>query len=136
MKNSIAVRNAELDAYEATVGASPLIKFFFEAEPANCGAADAGSARAAGTLPADWMGAAAAGVKSKAGAWTLTGQVAAGTGTDVTHYRIYDAAGTTCHEQGSVTVTGGGGNIEVDNVNIANNQVVTITGWTRTAGNA
>lgn len=136
MQNSVAVRNAELDAYETAVGVSPLLKLFSQALPANCAAADAGSPMASGALPSDWLANASGGAKSKSGTWTIAGLAAAGTGTNAVHYRIYDSTGTTCHEQGSVTATGGGGNITVDNVNIANNQVVTITGFTRTAGNA
>jgi len=38
--------------------------------------------------------------------------------------------------QGSVTVTGGGGDLTLDNVSIAAAQAVTITGFTLTDGNA
>lgn len=136
VQNSIAVRNARLDAEETTIGASPVVKFFAGAQPANCAAADSGSAIATGALPADWMAAAAGGAKAKSGTWTLAGTVAAGTGTNAGHYRLYASDGATCHEQGSVTVTGGGGDMTVDNVNIANNQVVTVATYEKTAANA
>ena len=66
------------------------------------------------------------------GTWTVAA-VAAGT---AAHYRIVDNAGTTCHEQGSVTLTGGGGDMTLDNTSIAAAQVVTITAKTLTAGGA
>ena len=136
VQNSTAVRNARLDAEETAIGTAPVIKFFEGAQPANCAAADAGSAVATGTLPSDWMAAASGGSKAKAGTWQLAGAAYASTGKNVGHYRIYASDGTTCHEQGSVTVTGGGGDMTVDNVSVAHNQVVTVSGYTKTAANA
>lgn len=136
IQQSAAVRNAKNDSLETAVGAGPLLKLFAGAQPANCAAADAGSALASGALPADWMEPSAAGVKTLKGTWTLTGQAAAGTGTNVGHYRLYDSTGTTCHEQGTVTVTAGGGDMTVDNINVANTQVVTVATYTKTADHA
>jgi hypothetical protein len=84
------------------------------------------------TLPSDWMAAASAGAKAKSGTWTGTG-AAAGT---AAHFRIVDNAGTTCHMQGTVTATGGGGDVTLDNAVIAVSQVVTANSFTITAGNA
>jgi hypothetical protein len=61
---------------------------------------------------------------------------AAGVGTNIGYYRIYNNAGSTCHEQGTVTVTGGGGDMTVNNVNIANGQAISITSKTLNGGNA
>lgn len=133
VQQSIAVANAKLDAIETTIGTSAVLKLFAGAQPANCAAANSGSPLASGTLPSDWMNAASAGVKTKLGTWTITGLPAAGTGTNVGHYRLFASDGTTCHEQGSVTVTGGGGDMTVDNVNVANNQVITVSTFTKTA---
>jgi hypothetical protein len=44
--------------------------------------------------------------------------------------------GTTCVAQGSVTATGGGGDLTVDNVVFAAAQAFTITAFTLNAGNA
>jgi len=60
----------------------------------------------------------------------------AGAGTDIGYYRIYNNAGSTCHEQGTVTATGGGGDITVNNVNIADGQAISITSKTLNGGNA
>ena len=43
--------------------------------------------------------------------------------------------GTTCHIQGTVTLTGGGGDMTVDNTNFAAGQVFTVSNFTITAGN-
>lgn len=130
---SVAVRNALLDAMETAVGASPVLKIRTGALPANCAAADAGSVLATLALPADWMAAAAAGSKAKSGTWEDTSADAAGT---ATHFRIYANDGTTCHKQGTVSITGGGGDMIVDNVSFAAGQAFSITGFTLTAPGA
>lgn len=122
---SVAVRNARLDAIEVTIGASAVVKIRTGAQPANCAAADTGTVLASLTLPADWMSAAAAGVKGRLGTWQDPTADNAGT---AAHFRLYASDGVTCGMQGSVTATGGGGDMTVDNVVIAAGQVVTITG--------
>lgn len=129
---SVAVRNAMLDSQETTIGASPKLQIRTGAQPANCAAASTGTLLAEITCPADFMNNAGSGQKTLLGTWQTTG-VAAGT---AAHYRILDNAGTTCHEQGSVTATGGGGDMTLDNTSIAVDQTVTITAKTVTAGNA
>lgn len=129
---SVAVRNAMLDAIESTTGASAKLEIRTGAQPATCATAASGSVLATLALPSDWMAAASSGTKALAGSWTAS---ASGTGT-AAHYRITDNAGTTCHEQGSITATGGGGDITLDNTSIASGQTVTITAKTITAGNA
>jgi hypothetical protein len=125
------VRNARLNAIETTIGTTPVLKIRTGAQPANCAAADSGTVLAAVNLPSDWMGNAASGVKSLAGTWADVGAAAG----SAAHYRIYDSGGTTCDMQGSVTATGGGGDMEVDNVVFAVSQVFTVTSFTLTDGN-
>jgi len=137
LQNSVAVRNALLDSWETTIGTSPVINFYAETQTANCAAAAPATLIATGTLPADWSSAAAGGQKTILnGPFTVTGVAAAGAGTPAVSYRIYDSTGTTCHEQGSITTTGGGGEIELNNTSIANGQTVSLTSQTRVAGNA
>jgi hypothetical protein len=135
IQQSTALRNAKNDFIETTIGPSPVLKLFAGSAPANTAAADSGSALATGILPADWAAASSGGVAAKSGTWTLTGAAAAGTGTNVGHFRLYSSGGT-CHEQGSVTATGGGGDMTMDNINVANGQTVTVSAYDRTAGNA
>jgi hypothetical protein len=132
VQNSVAVRNARLDSDEATIGTSPILRIRTGAQPATCATADSGTVLVTMTLPSDWMAAASGGTKALSGTWQDTSADAAGT---AAHYRIYDSGGSTCHEQGSVTATGGGGDMTLDNVVIAATQVVTITSYTKTAGN-
>lgn len=130
---STTVRNAELDAIETAIGASAVLKIRTGAAPANCAAADAGTVLATLSLPSDWMAAASSGSKALAGTWQDASADAAGT---AAHFRLYATDGTTCHGQGTVTATGGGGDMTVDNVVFAAGQSFTITSFTLTAGNA
>lgn len=125
-------RNAAADQFETSVGTAPKLQIRTGAQPANCAAADSGTLLAELTLPSDWLAAASGGAKVLAGSWTGTG-AAAGT---AAHFRVKDSAGTTCHMQGSVTATGGGGDMTLDNVSIASAQTVTITSFTLTVGGA
>ena len=129
---SVAVRNAMLDAIESTTGASAVLRIYTGTAPANCAASATGTLLVDMSLPSDWMNNASGGTKTLNGTWTAA---ATGTGT-AGYYRIWDSTATTCHEQGSVTMTAGGGDITLDNTNIATTQVVTITSKTITAGNA
>jgi len=133
LQYSVAVRNAKLDAVETAIGASAVLKLRTGAQPADCAAADSGTVVATLTLPSDWMAAASSGSKAKAGTWEDTSADNAGT---VAHFRLYASDGTTCHAQGTVTNTGGGGDMTLDNVAVNAGQTITITGFTLTAGNA
>jgi hypothetical protein len=82
-------------------------------------------------LPADWMAAAAAGAKAKSGTWQDLLADAAGT---AAHFRVYKTDGTTCVIQGTCGI--GSGDLQLDNTSIAVNQVVTVTAFTLTDGNA
>lgn len=129
---SVAVRNARLDAIETTISTSPKLRILTGTQPASCATAESGSLLCEIDLPSDWAAAASSGSKAKSGTWSAT---ASGTGT-AGYYRIVDTAGTTCHEQGSITGTGGGGDLELDNTSIASGQTVTVNTWTKTDGNA
>ncbi len=130
---STDIRNAMLDAAESTVGVSAIMKIRSGAPPANCGTADSGTVLATLNLPSDWMAAASAGAKAKSGTWQDTSADAAGT---AGHFRIYDSGGATCKHQGTVTATGGGGDMTIDNTSIAAGQSVTVNSYTLAAGNA
>lgn len=129
VQRSTAVRNARLDAIETTIGTSAKVQIRTGAQPANCAAAASGTLLVEFALGSDWAAAASGG--SKAFNSTPVIGTASGTGT-AGHYRIVDSAGTTCHEQGSVTSTGGGGDVIIDNTSITSGQTVNITGWTVT----
>lgn len=133
IQHSVAVRNARLDAIETIVGTSPILRMRSGAPPANCAASDTGTVAATLNLPSDWLANANAGAKAKAGTWE---DLSADATAVVGHFRIYDSTGTTCHQQGTVTATGGGGDMTVDNTSFAAGQAFAITGYTLTDGNA
>lgn len=130
---STAARNALLDAIETAAGASAILKIRTGSAPANCAAADSGTVLATVALPSDWMANASGGTKALSGTWQDASADAAGT---AAHFRIYDNAGTTCHMQGTVTASGGGGDMTVDNTVFAAGQVFNVTSFTLTAPNA
>jgi hypothetical protein len=130
---STTARNAALDAIETAIGTSAVLKIRSGSVPADCGTADAGTVLATLTLPSDWLAAASGGSKSKSGTWEDTSADATGT---AGHFRVYASDGTTVHMQGTITATGGGGDMTLDNTSIASGQQVTITSFTLSAGGA
>jgi len=130
---SVAVRNASLDAFETATGASAVLRVRTGGVPASCAAARTGTVLATANLPADWMAAASGGSKALSGTWQDASADAAGT---AGHFEIMDSTLTTCHMQGTVTATGGGGDMTVNNTSFALGQTFTVTGFTLTAGNA
>lgn len=129
---SVAVRNARLDAVETAIGTAPRLKIRTGAQPANCAAADSGTVLADVTCPSDWAANASAGSKAFAGTWQDASADNAGT---AAHFRLYASDGTTCHVQGTVTATGGGGDMTLDNAVLAAGQVFNVTSFTLTDAN-
>ena len=124
---SVAVRNGMLDAIETVIGPGAVIKMRTGAAPANNAAADTGTVVASITTASDFMGAASNGAKAFSNT-PLTDVSADNTGT-IGHYRVYAADGTTCHMQGTVTLTGNGGDMTVDNNVVNQGQQFSITTW-------
>ena len=130
---STTLRNNQLDQVESTTGTSAILRIYSGSAPANCAATATGTLLAEMTLPSDWMAAAASGSKAKSGTWQDTSANATGT---AGYFRVLDSTGTTTHIQGTVTATGGGGDLTLDNTSIASGQSVTINTFTLSAGNA
>jgi hypothetical protein len=132
-----ATRNARLDTIESTNGNSCSLEIRTGSVPANCAAAGTGTVLVTINLPSDWMAAASSGSKAIAGTWQDTS--ADNTGT-AAHFRAYNSQATkdntTCFMQGTVTATGGGGDLTLDNTSVTSGQSVTITSFTLTDANA
>ncbi len=126
-------RNAAVEALVADFGTAPILRIRTGAKPANVAAASSGTILAEMTLPSDPFAAASGGAIAKSGTWEDTAGNAAG---DAGHWEIVASDGTTRKAQGTVTITGGGGDMELVNINIAVGQPVTITAFTITAGGA
>ena len=130
---SVAARNAAIDAIETAIGTAPILEIRTGSPPANCAAADTGTLLASMTLPSDFLSAASSGSKTLLGTWSDTSADATGT---AGHFRIKNSAGSTCHLQGTVTATGGGGDMTFDSVSFTSGQTVNVTNFTITAGGA
>jgi hypothetical protein len=128
---SVAARNALLDAVEAAAGTAPVLTIRTGTVPANCAAARTGTVLATLNLPSNWMADASGGTKGLAGTWS---DITADAGGTAGHFSIDQ--GATCHIQGTVTATGGGGDLQLDNVTIVAGGAVSITAFALTAGGA
>jgi hypothetical protein len=121
---------------ETTIGDGPTLTIRSGAAPATCADANSGTVLVTVLMPtdspSDWMGAAANGVKSMIGSWIDTSADAGGT---AAHFRVHSTDGT-CDMQGTVTATGGGGDLTLNTVTITIGQQVEITSFTWTAGGA
>lgn len=124
---SDVVANAMLDAIETAIGTAAVLKIRTGTPPATIGTADSGTVLATLSLPSDWMAAASGRSKAKTGTWEDTS--ADNTGT-AGHWRVYASDGTTQHLQGTITATGGGGDMTLDSTSITSTQDVLITGFT------
>jgi hypothetical protein len=120
-----AARNAAADAVvdriDAGAGAGTL-KIYTGSQPADADDAESGSLLVTITLSDPAYGAASAGAAALSGSPSAT---ASGTGT-AGWFRVEDSTGANVFD-GSVTATGGGGDLELDNTSIASGQTVTIT---------
>lgn len=130
---SVAARNARLDAIETTAGASAVLRIRTGAPPADCAAARTGTVLATVNLPSDWMAAASGGTKALSGTWQDASADATGT---AGHFEIMNSGLSTCHMQGTVTLTAGGGDMTVDSTSFTAGQQFTVTAFTLTDGNA
>lgn len=130
---STTYRNNLLTEFATTVAQSGKIKIWTGSVPANCGSADTGTEVAEWDLGAsgDW-GTASGGTMTLSGLPLSVSALATGT---AGYFREYDSAGT-CHMQGTVTATGGGGDLTVDNTSFVSGQTITLTGYTLTAPGA
>ena len=133
LQYSTSVRNAQLDAIETAISTSAVLKLRSGSPPATVATADSGTVLATLPLPSDWLAAASSGSKAKSGTWEDTSADATGT---IGHFRVYASDGTTAHIQGTVTATGGGGDMTVDNTSVASGQNVTVSSFTISRGNA
>ena len=127
------VRNGIIASIETSIGLSPVLQIRTLSKPATCADPDTGTILATLTLPADWLQPPAGGSASKSGTWQ---DISADNSGSAAHFSIYDSGLGTRHMQGDITVIGGGGAMEINNVNIVATQMVTVAAFAITAGNA
>jgi hypothetical protein len=127
---AVALRNAQLDAIVTFAGAGALLRIYNGARPATGGTAT--------TLLAELtcgatLGTVADGVLTFG---SVTQDSSANNAGDASWFRIVKSDGTTHVMDGTVTVTGGGGQMEVVSLTITSGQPVSLSSFTITRGNA
>ena len=130
---SDSLRNARANLIESHVGASPILKLRTGAKPTNVAAGSTGTVVATMTLPADWRSAASGGVTGLLGTWQDLAADASGL---IGHFELLRADGVTVEARGTVTATGGGGVMTVDNPDVVAGQQIAVTSFDVTEGNA
>jgi hypothetical protein len=128
VKVSADVGNAMVDAVEAAIGTAPKFQVWSGSAPAGPSTAATGTKLVEMTLPSDWMATGTGGSKAKSGTWSAAAIAAGVAG----YFRLCTSAGVPKY-QGTITLTGGGGDATIDNTNIAVGQVVTVTTFNLTA---
>lgn len=118
----IALRNAQLDQFETSLGGTATLVIYTGAAPSTAGAAATGTVLGTINLPADPFAAAASGSKAKQGTWSAT---ASATGT-AGYFRFWN--GATCVGQGTVGTSGA--DLIVDNTSFTSGQNFSVTTFT------
>jgi hypothetical protein len=120
-----AAKNAILDSGFDAVFNDGTLEIRSGPQPAAASDAASGTLLASITLPADAFAAASSGAKAKSGTWSDASADAAGT---AGWFRMKNS-GDTARLDGSVTATGAGGDLTLDNTSIASAQAVTINSF-------
>lgn len=131
ISNSTTFKNAIAQAFETAIGASGRITFYSGTIPATADTALSGNTVIAQAIvpSADFMANPSSGVAALSA--TLTDASADNTGT-MTFFRWETSAGA-CIQQGSVTATGGGGDITFASTSVTAGQTLNLTAYNVTA---
>jgi hypothetical protein len=132
LKYSTTLRNAQLDAITTAVGTSGILRIYSGSRPANVAAAITGTLLAECVCNASAFAAAASGGVLTANA--ISNDSSANASGTASHYRLFQSNGTTAVIDGDVSTSGA--DLNLDNTSINSGQVVSITSFTITAGNA
>lgn len=124
IQHSDTVRNAILEAIETAIGPSAKIRIYTGSPPTNCASPPSGTLLAEFPLASDWANAAGTGSKALT---SVTGVTGIGNGI-AGHYRFCANSGAV-HEQGTISVTGGGGDAIIDDASISIGQAVNVLTW-------
>jgi hypothetical protein len=125
-----AVAEAMATALNTHIGATAKIRIYDGTPPANATAAPTGTTLATFTCSTNAFDSVTGGVMTLDVTPALT-VAAAATGA-ATYFRILNSAATTTLLQGSVTATGGGGDLQLNTTSLSTGVNVTITSGTLT----
>lgn len=124
VKLSATARTAMADAIVTAVGTSAVIKIYTGAQPANVAAAATGTVLAQLTGNASQFGTTASGVLTVS---AITQDSSADNTGTAGWVRVFKSDGTTAVIDGTVTATGGGGELELTTTSIVTGQPVSIS---------
>lgn len=128
------IRNTWMDALTTRVGASGLLRIYSGSLPANVAASiGAATLLAELTLNATFAGASSSGTITLNSITSDSSADATGT---AAWFRIWKSDGTTGILQGTVTATGGGGDLTLNTTSISSGGTVAVTSATFTAPGA
>lgn len=131
IKMSVNLRNARVDAITAFVGNAGLLRIYDGTQPATGGTATTLLAEL--TLGSPMAGAGASAVLT----WnSITQDSAANAGGTATWFRVVKSDGTTHCFDGTVTATGGGGDLQLVTTTVTAGQPVQVSSATFTEANA
>ncbi|MCA3713013.1 MAG: hypothetical protein IM667_07750 [Phenylobacterium sp.] len=132
IKQTTAVRNAQLDALNTQIGASARLRIYNGTRPAN-----ANTAITSQTMLVELTGNATAFAAAASGgvltANAISNGTAAATGT-ASWFRLWQSNGTTAIMDGDVSTSGA--DVNLNNTSIATGQTVSVTAFTVTDGDA
>ncbi len=128
---STTLRNARQDAITTAVGSAGKLRIYNGTKPATGGAATTLLAEL--TLGSPFAPAASAGVLT---ANAITGDTSADASGTATWFRVVKSDGTTIVIDGTVSATGGGGELQLATTTITAGVAVNVTSLTITEGNA
>ena len=133
LKYSASLKNLQQDALTTKLGASALLNIYSGTQATNPDTAIGAQVLLATlTCNATFANAASGGVLTLNAISNGTGTAGAGAGTTATWYRLTTSGGT-AHVDGSVGISGA--DLNLNNTNIALNQVVSVSSSTYTNGN-
>ena len=128
-KVSVAVANAMVDAVTAKIdggAGAGTVQIRTGSQPATVAAGATGTLLGTLTLSDPSFGAAASGTAT---ANAVTGDSSADATGTAGWFRVFDSSGTAV-DQGDVTATGGGGDMQLDSTSIVAGGTINITSWT------
>jgi hypothetical protein len=117
--------HAMLDAIETDLGASPVMYLRSGSPPATCAGADTGTLISTIAMAANAFADAASWAKAISGALQDASADAQGT---LGHWRI-KTSGAVTKVQGTITATGGGGDMTVDNTSVNAGQQIDVSSF-------
>ena len=129
---SVAAQNASVNALTALLNvasAAGHVKIYTGTQPASVGTAATGTLLSTLTLSVTAFGSAASGTATANAITSDTNAAASGT---AGWFRAFDSAGTAVID-GSVTATGGGGDMTLNSTSIVAGGTVACSSWTITA---